>query len=280
MQYAVLIAIVAAAAVSATKEDRTAYPSKTYGGKSLPPHEHYDCDATAKKCYAPKSYGKSYDHKVYTYHREYDYPGPKARFCAKLKHVKALIKNAFKKLAGKLKHTWFHFKAKWNKWCRVKHSDWQRFEDWKKCKADKWKSWWEYHHDLCKTRKALWDDAQREFHRQWCHYKQKCKEDYEKKKKDECKITEKDYDDEPEYKEKINTYGVTPVEDSYHDYSSGKAGVKYDAAAYQKTCADRDAKYQAKNGNTGSQPGTIPEPVGGDVAPVVPGGQTPAPVSG
>jgi hypothetical protein len=280
MQYAVLIAIVAAAAVSATKEDRTAYPSKTYGGKPLPPHQHYDCDATAKKCYAPKSYGKSYDHTTYSYHREYDYPGPKARFCAKLKHIGHAIKNIFKKIGGKFKRSWLRFKGKWNKWCAVKRSDKARFDDWKACKAEKFKSWWEYHHDLCKTRKALWDDAMREFHRQWCHFKQTCRADYEKKKKEECKIEEKDYDEDDTYKKNINKYGVTPVEDSYHNYSTGTGGVKYEQAKYEATCKERDAKYQGKHGDIGNAPGKLPEPVGGDVAPVAPVGQTPAPVSG
>jgi hypothetical protein len=290
MQYTVLLALVAAAAVSATD-----YHSKTYG-KSLPPHKHYDCDATDDKCYAPKSYGSEYKPNDYSYHYEFPYPGPKERFCAKLKKIGGFFKGVVKKVFAHFKHTWVHFKTKWHTWCAKKQSDWDRFEHWKKCKADEFKDWWGYYHDLCKTRKALWDDAMREFHRQWCHYKQTRKEEYKAHKK-ACGYEKKvDYDEKPKYHEKINKYGVTPIEDHYHGY---KAKNKYKPDEYKKHCAERDSKYKGKDDNDkghypdkngpqppsggGGNPGP-PEPVGGDVAPVITPVVTPtgppAPVSG
>jgi len=289
MQYTVLLAVVAAAAVSAHKVDRTPYKSTTYGAE-LPPHEHYDCDATEKKCYAPKSYGKSYEPKGYSYHRTYPYPGPKERFCNKLKKIGKFLGGIVKKIFLGFKHTWVHFKHHWNDWCAKKRSDWDRFEDWKACEAKKWKDWWEYHHDLCRTRKALWDDAMREFHRQWCHYRKTRKDEYGDRKK-ACHVKEKDYDDTSDYKKKVNKYGVTPVEDHYNNYSSAKEN-KYDQAAYKSHCAKRDAKYEKEYKNLGNHPGTVPTPVGGDatlpapvggdVAPATPVTPTgpPAPVSG
>jgi hypothetical protein len=255
MKHAILLALVAAAAVSAHE----AYPSKVYGAV-LPPHEHYDCDATDGKCYAPKSYGQGYEASGYSYKRQYPYPGPKARFCAKLKRLGAFIGGIINKIIKGFKHTWVHFKKHWKEHCAIIKSDLARFEDWKTCEAKKFKDWWGYHHDLCKTRKQLWDDAMREFHRQWCHYKKTRKEEYEARKK-ACGIKEKDYDDDSEYGKKLNHYGVTPVEDHYNNYSSGG---KYKAEEYKSSCKKRDEKYsKANNGDLGMGPGTLPEPVEG-----------------
>jgi hypothetical protein len=288
MQYTVLLAIVAAAAVNAND-----YASTTYGGAVLPPHKHYDCDATADKCYAPASYGNDYKPQGYSYERSFPYPGPKKRFCNKLKRFGLAIKGVFKKIFKGFKHTWARFAKKWNKWCAVKKSDWERFKHWKECKDAKFKKWWEYHHDLCKTRKQLWDDAMREFHRQWCHYKQHAKDEYEKRKK-ACGVHETDYDELPEYTNNLNKYGVTPVENHYKKHTT------YDAKAYKAHCDTRDTAYKAKHKkdtNLGCSPGKLvdfpipptpvggdagpgtPAPVGGDVAPVTPTGP-PAPVSG
>jgi hypothetical protein len=268
MQHAALLAVVAAAAmVSATGAsvsvsahvDVEIVFSKTYKAK-VPVHDTYNCDATAPKCYAPKSHGNDYKPKEYSYGRKYPYPGPKERFCNKLKSIGKAIAGVFKKIFKGFKRAWTHFKDEWNEWCAIAKSDWQRFEDWKTCQADKWKKWWEYHHDLCKTRKQLWDDAMREFHRQWTHYRHTRREEYEASKK-KCGITDKDYDEKPKYAEKINKYGVTPIEDQYKQYSSGKGGAKYDPAAYKKHCDERDAKYKAANGGSlGDVPGTVPVP--------------------
>lgn len=269
MQYTVLLALVAASAVSATD-----YYVKKYNKPDLPKYAHYDCDATKTECYAPKSYGKDYNAEGYSYEKHYEYPGPKERFCNKLKKIGGFIVGVIKKIVHGFKHTWVKFVKKWNHWCAVKRSDKARFDDWKACEAKKWKSWWGYYHDLCKTRKALWDDAQREFHRQWCHYRATRKAEYEESKK-KCGIKEKDYDQEPKYQKNVNRYGVTPVEDHYHNYSSGG---HYKPAEYQKHCQERDDKYKKANGgHLGNQPGQVPVPVGGDAGTPSP---IPAPVGG
>jgi hypothetical protein len=237
MKHAVIVALVSAAAVSAAVVDGVEYKeyeSKTYKAV-LPSYQHYDCDATDHACFAPKSYGKGYDANGYTYKRQYAYPGPKDRFKAKLKAIGAAITGIINKIIGKFHHTWMHFKDKWNEYCAIVKSDLARFEDWKKCEAKKFKSWWGYHQDLIRTKKALWDDAMREFHRQWCHYKKTRREEYESRKK-ECGVKDKDYDEDSDYGSKLNYYGVTPVEDSYHNYSSSG---KYKRDEYKKT-ADLD----------------------------------------
>jgi len=203
--------------------------------------QHARCDATDAKCYVPESYGPSYNADTYTYKRAYGYPGPRKRFHNWFSAILLKIKIGF--------HTkWHHFKKHWNHWCDVLKSDKQRFEDWKACKADKWKKWWSYHHDLCKTKKELWDDAMREFHRQWTHYKHHAKEEYNRKKT-ECHVKEVDYDDTPEYPKKLNEYGVTPVEDHYRQYSSKKE-VGYSRDTYKKSCSPKavytpPTQYQA-----------------------------------
>jgi hypothetical protein len=255
MQYTALLALAASAAMVSSEK----VMSKTYKVE-VEIYEKYDCDATDGKCYNPKSYGKGYEPKGYSYGRKYPYPGPKERFCNKLAAVAKAITGLFKKIFKGFKRGWAHFAAHWNEWCAIAKSDWQRFEDWKTCQADKFKKWWEYHHDLCKTRKALWDDAMREFHRQWCHYRQTRREEYEASKK-KCGVTDKDYDETEKYTKKISKLGCTPVEDSYHSYSAGKGGVKYDAAVYKKSCEERDAKYKAANkGNDGHSPRLEPIP--------------------
>jgi len=196
--------------------------------------EHARCDATDAKCYVADSYGPSYNADTYTYKRQYGYPGPRKRFHNWFSAILLKIKIGF--------HTkWHHFKKHWNHWCDVLKSDKQRFEDWKACKADKWKKWWAYHQDLCRTKKELWDDAMREFHRQWTHYKHHAKEEYNRKKT-ECNVKEVDYDDTPEYPKKLNEYGVTPIEDHYKQYSSKKE-VGYSRETYKKSC-DKKAVYE------------------------------------
>jgi hypothetical protein len=269
MKHAVILALVAAAAVSA--HEYKSYASKTYGGNVLVSYEHYDCDATSHSCYAPKSYGGDYQAKSYSYKRSHAYPGPKARFCAKLKRLGAFIGGIINKVIKGFKHTWVHFKKHWHEHCAIIKSDWERFEDWKSCEAKKFKDWWGYHQDLCRTRKQLWDDAMREFHRQWCHYKKSLKEKYEERKK-ACGVHDKDYDDDSKYHGKLNHYGVTPVEDHYNNYSTGG---KYKPDEYKKTCDARDAKYSAKNnGDLGMGVGTLP----GETTPVA--GGPPTPVAG
>jgi hypothetical protein len=259
MQYTVLLALLSAAAVVSAENTVTvtasvegSYPSKTYGGASLPPHQHYSCDATAPKCYEPGSYGKGYDPKSYTYHynKKYAYPGPGKRFCKWLKGIGHAIGHWVGRIVGKFKRGWKHFKAHWVKWCAIAKSDWERFKDWKHCEVEEWKRWWEYHHDLCKTKKAYWDDAMREFHRCWTHYKEVKKAAYEKKKKD-CKITEEDYDNTPEYKKNLDYIGATPPEDSYKSYSTGGNGGTYSATNYQKNCADEKLESDDLTPNIG-----------------------------
>jgi len=258
MQYITILALASAAAVVSSEK----VMSKVYKVE-VEIYEKYDCDATAGTCYAPKSYGGGYEPKGYSYGRKYPYPGPKERFCKKVAKFFGAIKSLLKKIVGGFKAAWHHFKKHWEHWCAVAKSDWQRFEDWKTCQADKFKSWWEYHMDLCKTRKQLWDDAMREFHRQWCHYKHTRREEYEARKK-ACGVKDKDYDDDDKYHKKLSKYGVTPIEDHYNQYSSGKGKGKYDPAAYKKECEDRDTKYKKdNNGDLGGTPGTIPEPVQG-----------------
>jgi hypothetical protein len=300
MQYTALLVLVAAAAVSADYakiEANTPYQSTTYG-KVAPPHQHYDCDATHGNCYAPKSYGNDYKPEGYTYEVAFPYPGPKERFCKKLKKIGAAIKKFFKKIFLGFKHTWVHFKSKWHTWCATKQSDALRFKHWLSCEKKEFKDWWEYHHDLCRTRKALWDDAMREFHRQWCHYKETHKATYEKRK-EACSVKHRDYDDTSHYRKKINHYGVTPIEDQYKGYSKGYKGkkntYKYEPKEYKDTCKKRDDAYKGKHQNLGYSPsqtgpvapvpgtGTpIPEPVGGDEQPPTPvGGEAvKKPVSG
>jgi len=274
MKHAVIVALVAAAAVSA--HEYKSYESKTYGAV-IPSYQHYDCDATSGSCYAPKSYGGEYKSNEYTYKRAYPYPGPKARFCNKLKRLGAFIGGLINKVLKGFKHTWVHFKKHWHEHCAIVKSDIARFADWKACEAKKFKDWWGYHQDLCRTRKALWDDAMREFHRQWCHYKKTAKEDYEKKK-GECGIKEKDYDDDSKYQGKLNHYGVSPIEDHYNNYST--AG-KYKPAEYKKTCDERDAKYKQKNGDLGMSPGELPGQIPTPVAGVAPATAAPvAPATG
>ena len=235
MQYAALLALAASAALVSSEKVYSA----TYKAE-VEVYEKYDCDATASKCYHPQSYGGGYKAEKYSYKRQYAYPGPKERFMNKLKKIAGAISAIVKKVIKGFKHTWLKFAEKFNTFCAVVKSDLQRFEDWKTCQADKFKDWWEYHHDLCRTRKQLYDDAMREFYRQWTHYKHTRREEYEARKK-ACGITEKDYDDEPEYKEKVNKYGVAPAEDQYNKYTETK---KYDPAAYKKHCEERDAKYK------------------------------------
>jgi hypothetical protein len=265
MQYLTLLALASAAAVVSSKK----VLSKTYKVE-VEVYEKYDCDATSGTCYAPKSYGGDYKPKEYSYGRKYPYPGPKERFCKKVAKFFGAIKKLVKKILGVFKAAWHLFKAKWELWCKVAKSDYDRFEDWKSCQADKFKAWWEYHHDLCKTRKQLWDDAMREFHRQWCHYKHTRREEYENRKKT-CGIKDKDYDDKPDYGKKISKYGASPIEDQYKQYSSGKDGNKYDPAEYKKECEKRDEKYKKENnGSDGHEVGTTP----------IPGPPAPEPVQG
>jgi hypothetical protein len=253
MKHAAIFALVAAAAVSADLavsvsagvEIKVSH-SKTYNAE-LPSYDHYDCDATSGSCYNPKGYGKDYKPSGYSYKRDYPYPGPKERFCNKLKKLGKLIGGLINKVIKGFKHTWVHFKSWWKEHCAIVKSDFERFKDWKTCEKKKFKDWWGYHQDLCRTRKALWDDAMREFHRQWCHYKKEAKEAYEKRKA-ECDIKEKDYDDEG-YGGKPSNYGVTPIETSY-------APVKgYEQKKYEDHCKVRDDKYAKDNkGSLGHTP--------------------------
>jgi len=267
MQYTALLVLVAAAAVSADYakiEKNEAYASKTYGAVA-PPHQHYDCDATHKHCYAPKSYGTGYDANTYTYEVAFAYPGPKERFCKKLRKFAGFLKGLGKKIKRKFKHTWVKFKGKWHTWCATKHSDALRFKHWLSCEKAEFKNWWEYYHDLCKTRKALWDDAMREFHRQWCNYRETRRAEYDARK-GACGLKdEKDYDEKPKYHEKINHYGVSPIEDHYKGYSKGYKGEKatytYKATEYKKTCEERDKKYQDAHKTSGHGPDKEGPPV-------------------
>ena len=114
MKHAVIVALISAAAVSAAVVDGVEYKeyaSKTYEGAVLPSYQHYDCDATAQTCYAPKSYGKGYEAGSYTYKRQYAYPGPKDRFKAKLKKIGDAIVGVINVIIGKFHHTWMHFKT-------------------------------------------------------------------------------------------------------------------------------------------------------------------------
>jgi len=275
MQTAVLLAILAAAAVSADQPQyvetckKEEYkkepacevkPAPVYK-EELPVYRHYDCDATSKTCYAPATYGDAYKPEGYSYGKHYDYPGPKVRLCNKLRKIKkgavGVVKGVFHAIGavvgaavGLIVHVWNTFAKKWNKWCGEIKSDWERFLDWKKCKDEAWKDWWAYYLDLCRTRKALWDDAMREFHRQWHHYKKCAKAGYEDKKK-ECKVKEADYDDHPDYPKNSNYLGVTPVEISY------KPIPEYKPEEYKKTCEKKDAEYKKTYGNA---PADVPDP--------------------
>jgi hypothetical protein len=209
-------------------------PSTTYKAE-VPKYQKYNCDATKSECHAPDGYGKTYgDGSKYTYKRQFPYPGPKARFCLKLKKLKAGIKGLFvkigaffHKLGHKLENKWIAFKARFEEWLAIGASDLERFLAWKQCQAQKWKDFWEYYHDLCRTRKALWDDAMREFHRHWHHYKKCRKEEYEEKRK-ECKA-EASYDEDEDYKkpEVGNYLGYTP-------YEVKNYGVTYDQPKYDE----------------------------------------------
>jgi hypothetical protein len=266
MQATLLFTLLAAAAVSATDNYNTCQesqysahpscaktPSEVYK-EPLPKFQHYDCDATDEKCYAPASYGGGYKHESYKYGRKYEYPGPKERFCRKLKKVKHgiskvvhavghVVAGAVGAVVYVLKKAWIAFVHKWRTWCGIVKSDAARFKDWLSCKVDDWKDWWEHYIDLCRTRKALWDDAMREFHRQWKHYKKCSNDEYKKKKKDDCKIEEPDYDETPEYKKDVNTYGLTPVEKHY----GGAEYSHYKQETYVSTCKARDDKYAKEN---------------------------------
>jgi hypothetical protein len=251
MQTSVILAIVAAALVSADAPYTKGYedvcskseyasapscvktPSPTYENKPLPKYAHYDCDATKEQCYAPTSYGNSYKAEGYSYGRHYAYPGPGAR-------LKAAIKGFFHKIHVALCKKWTSFKDHWNKWCGELKSDAQRFSDWIKCKEQDWANWYNYYTDLCRTRKALWDDAMREFHRQWHHYKKCKKADYEDGKK-KCKISHDDYDEKPEYVAQINLYGLSPVEKSYVKDDTYKA---YSPEQYKTSAETYLKKYE------------------------------------
>jgi len=298
MQTSVLFALLAAAAVSATYDEPCSKPeykgeaacavkpAPVYG-ETKPQHRLYDCDATSPACYAPGTYEATYtkSNYGYKYGKSYKYPGPKVRFCNKLRRIKKKAKHGLKaiggaiiggvKLVGKVvggaiglvfgvvAKIWISFVTKWNTWCGQLRSDWERFQDWKACKAQDWKDWWEHYLDLCRTRKALWDDAMREFHRQWHHYKKCAKAKYEEDKKNKCKeayegdnkdtyAPEPDYDDLPEYREpkQANYFGVTPVEQAYNP------NPEYKPAEYKKTCEERDKLYKEEYGD---KPADVPD---------------------
>jgi hypothetical protein len=252
----ILLATAAAVSAGACKEDKykshaacQKKQSETYK-KELPTYRTYNCDAVSEACHAPNGYGETYgDGKDYTYQRKYPYPGPKTRFCLKVKKIKKGIKKVVGAVVGffasivhhighKIKSAWVSFKAHFEEWCATAKSDFERFEDWKKCEAAKWKAFWEYYHDLCRTRKALWDDAMREFHRHWHHYKKCRKAEYEESRK-KCKVEEpKDYDDEEEYKkpETGNYLGYTP-------YEVKNYGVKYEKPKYDTYSKKADEKH-------------------------------------
>jgi len=268
MQTITILALLAAASVSADQAcitckavcAQTEYksheacavtPSPTYKNEKLPQYDHYDCNATAEKCYVPTSYGTKYEPKKYSYHRDYAYPGPKARFKslvkrglhkigAAIKAVVGLVVTIVGTIAHGLKRAWESFAGKWRRWCAILRSYWERFEDWKLCKEQDWKDWWEHYIDLCRTRKALWDDAMREFHRQWHHYRKCSNKEYEEKKKNKCQIKEDDYDHTKSYSDNVTYYGVTPVEKSYNQYPN------YDQKKYDDECKARDDKYNSK----------------------------------
>jgi hypothetical protein len=232
----------------------TREPSNTYK-QEVYKADKYDCDATSEACYVPTSYGTGYDNKGYSYHRDYPYPGPKDRFKKKMKAIGKAIKGLFVKIIGAISHkfhcAWDSFAKKWNTWCAKKKSDWMRFEDWANCNAQKWNDWWEHYHDLCRTRKELWDDAMREFHRQWHHYKQCKKQEYKDKKAKCHKEAPKpdygngnDYDETPDYQTNVNYYGVTPVEKSYAQENKYVAAYKQDD--YNKECDTRKDHYSQK----------------------------------
>jgi hypothetical protein len=255
MKNAAILALVAAASVSALDvavdfsfqagvEIKTGH-SKTYGA-TLPSYQHYSCDATAKACYDPKGYGKDYKSEGYSYERKFPYPGPKERFCNTLKKLAGLIKGVINKVISGFKHTWVHFKNKFSEWCAIVKSDAERFKYWKECKEKEFEDWWGYYHDLCHTRKALWDDAMREFHRQWCHMKKQLKEEYEEKKK-KCGIKKKDYDDRG-YDGKPNEYGATPIETHYAPVAG------YEQPKYDDYCKKRDEEYVKENKSDGHSP--------------------------
>jgi hypothetical protein len=206
----------------------------------------------------------------------YPYPGPKHRFKNWLSKAKHGVKNFFKKI-GKviigivgsivtsLKCKWHSFTDMWKKWVAMAKSDWMRFQDWKKCKKDAWVLWYDHYIDLCRTRKALWDDAMREFHRQWHHYK-KCKQaDYEDGKK-KCNLHKTiDYDDTDAYKANVNYYGVTPHEDFYAKYSTQpeKPAYRFDPVSYVENCKEEDKKDGVQGTYTVpvQQPYQTPAPV-------------------
>jgi len=221
------------------------HQSETYK-KEVPAYRKYNCDATETTCHAPDGYGAAYKSDGYHYQHQFAYPGPKARFCLKVKKIKAGLKKAWhaftgaiKKVIGaialSIKWSWKHFKAYFLECFAVMKSDWERFEAWKKCKEDKWAAYWAYYHDLCRTRKALWDDAMREFHRHWHHYKKERKSEYEEQKKKchsaKIELPANDYDESPEYKapETANYLGATP-------YEATNYGIKYDKKAYNDHC--------------------------------------------
>jgi len=279
MQTSTLLVLLAAAAVSAEDYSKPCEkdqykqqdcckvtPAPVYK-EELPAYRHYDCDATSTACYAPTTYGADYKEDGYKYGKHYPYPGPKVRFCNKLKKIKSGIVgvitgvvHGIKKLIGKvfgaIKRVWKAFKAKWNTWCDKVASDLQRFKDWKACKDQEWKDWWEHYLDLCRTRKQLWDDAMREFHRQWHHYKKCAKKEYEEKKK-ACKVTEThDYDDRPDYGKFVNYLGVTPVEAYYNKKEEPAKQYDYKPAEYVKTCKDKTAEYEKTYGKA---PADVPD---------------------
>jgi hypothetical protein len=275
MQTSVLFALLAAAAVSAHNYEEQCNKTEYKGEpactiidapvykEKLPTYRKYDCDATATECYAPATYGDAYKktNYGYKYGKHYKYPGPKVRFCNGLRKLKKkagdIAKGVVKVVvgvigfgAGIIIRVWKAFVHKWNKWCEVARSDWDRFADWKACKKEEWKDWWEHYLDLCRTRKALWDDAMREFHRQWHHYKKCADSDYEKHKKEKCHIKEDDYDDKEDYTKNVNYFGATPVEISY------KPDIPYKPAEYKATCKKRDDKYKEKYGDA---PADVPD---------------------
>jgi hypothetical protein len=135
MQTSTLLVLLAAAAVSAedysepckeTKYQQEACCKKTPAPvykEELPKYRHYDCDATSPACYAPTTYGADYKEDSYKYGKHYPYPGPKVRFCNKLKKIKgglvAIVKgvvHGIKKLIGKvfgaIRRVWKAFKNK------------------------------------------------------------------------------------------------------------------------------------------------------------------------
>jgi len=214
----------------------------------LPSCDHLRCDAVKNTCYRPGSYGKRYNPKTYICKkRTYPYPGPRKRFKHKVQKMFKSIKGFFKKgvkkvkkgvkkIKKKFKRKWQNFHHMWNKWCAIAKSDWDRFQDLMKCKVQDWKDKWEYYHDLCITRKQLWDDAQREFHRLWHIQKKVRKAEYEARKK-QCGITEKDYDDTPEYRQDCNEFGVSPVEQFYDPT------LKYNPTQYAQNCHAKDEEF-------------------------------------